>query len=151
MTPEAILTGLSKSRTKLDQAALVYIKQIDVALVATEQERDEAQRERVNLRRELDAVTFGQVSVGERPQNSTGVILPPNPLPPSKEDPAVPPKVAYDAMVERARCAAIVMGPIEAAYTIQEWDAMTKGDAVQNVRVKAAQLILAQPAPKVTP
>lgn len=139
----ATLANLAKSKTALSKEAHAALSETAAALLATENERDE-------MARQLNAMSHGSVS-GEGLRVIPSVSPPIDTLPPAPVDPPVTPKVAYDAMVERQRCAAIVMGPIEAAYTIQEWDAMTKGDAVQNVRTKAAQLILAQPAPKVTP
>jgi hypothetical protein len=156
---------LKMSKSTVAKPSVTIIEELQ-AMVTDQNTVLQAQQSEINIKDARLAEYKERTRVAEMEHNRSSAALAatlptPNQLPPPVVTPAptpvpapsvppVPPPtpaVAYSAMIERQRCAAIAMGRIEAAFTIQEWDAMTKGEAVENVRVRIGQAILAQPAP----
>jgi hypothetical protein len=67
--------------------------------------------------------------------------------PPTPVDPPVSLSVAYDAMVERTRCAAIAMQTAPNWLTDRQYDDMDKPQYGEAIRVNVSRRILDQPKP----
>jgi hypothetical protein len=130
---ESILKALAASGTALSKRAAAMITKQGAALYEGNQHLKAAQ----------DKIDELAMKVTRTSLTVEGT------LPPAPGD--VPPPItlldAYNGMVERANCAAIAMQPAPGWLSDRQYDAMTKPEYGEAIRINVSQRILAQPAP----